>query len=199
MIDDVDKTIAAFLKTELPPDVSKRLAITFLPTDGSFPSASIALPAVNLFLYGVSESVDFRDNAPVIQRLPDGTATQGKAPVYLDCSYLVTVWPDPKIADPIADEHAILGAVTKVLLAHPQVPDGALQGALPDAQTYPVAAKLTNSDFKSPAEIWQSLGGRQKLFLNYRITFAMPVVEPTPTPLVTDKQIRFSMLQEVSS
>jgi hypothetical protein len=198
MIDDVDKTIAAFLKSELPSEISAHLAITFMPTDSGYPVAGAALPVVNLFLYGVSENVDHRDNAPVIQRLPDGTALKGNSPVYLDCSYLVTVWPDLQGTDPVEQEHSILGAVTKVLLAHPQLPDDALQGTLPDSQTTPVAAKLTGGDFRSPAEIWQSLGGRQKLFLNYKITFAMQVAQPKPTTLVTEKQIRFSLLEEVN-
>ncbi len=199
MIDDVDKTIAAFLKSELPPDVSARVAITFLPTDSGFPASDLALPLVNLFLYSISESVDHRDNAPVIQRLPDGTAQKGRAPTYLDCSYLVTVWPDPKAVNAMENEHSILGAVTKVLLGHPQLPEGSLQGALPDSQAVPVGAKLTTSQFNSPAEMWQSLGNRQKLFLNYRITFAMPVVAPEPTDLVTDKLIRFTLMEEVNS
>jgi hypothetical protein len=199
MIEELDKTIAAFLKSGLPQDIGSRVIVSFATPDSQFPPAGMALPAVNLFLYNVGESADLRDNAPSVQRLPNGTAYKSRPPVYLECSYLVTVWPDPKIENPAADEHTIMSAVTKVLLAHPALPDDLLQGSLQNSQTAPVAAKLSRGEFRSPGEIWQALGGRQKLSLNYTVTFGMPVFEAEQATLVREKQIRFNPSVAVDS
>ena len=194
MIEALDKSIAAFLGAELPAEIGSRLAISFAPLGDQFPPSTLALPAVNLFLYRMEESASLRDQSPVLQRLANGFAQKTRPPVYLDCSYLVTIWPDPKGSDPTEEEHAILGAVAKVLLAHAVLPSDSLQGAMQTTQTAPVAAKLSTGTFTSPTDLWQALGGRPKLTLNYTVTFSMPVYEPEESPLVTENQIRFRVL-----
>lgn len=194
MIDELDKTIAELLKSGLPPELGDKLTVSFASPGAEFPPAALPLPAVNLFLYNLIPNTERRENAPVVQRLPGGGATKQRPPTYVDCSYLLSVWPDAKSSDPVAEEHNILGAVMKVLLANPMLPAELLHGSLPDTQTAPVAGKVASPAPKDPSEVWQSLGTRQKLSLMYTVTFSIPMSDPEETPLVTEKQLKFRTL-----
>jgi hypothetical protein len=63
----------------------------------------------------------------VVTRQTPGVATKQRAPVRVDCAYLVTAWVRGNDAQ---QEHRVLGAVMQVLLRHPTIPTGVLQGAL---------------------------------------------------------------------
>src|SRR5215207_10417855 len=128
MIDDLDRTLEALLKRELPPGLVEQVAVTFATPNDQFPPASVALPAVDLFLYDVRENRELRRVEPRVER-QNGVVVQTPPPVRIDCSYLVTAW----VADGSSsalDEHRLLGEVMRVLMRHPTLPDAILQGTL---------------------------------------------------------------------
>jgi len=73
MIDDLDKSLEQLLRSELPPSLVAQVAITFATPGDQFPPASVALPAVDLFLYDVRENRDLRSNEWQLERRSDGT------------------------------------------------------------------------------------------------------------------------------
>ena len=66
------------------------MQISFATPDDQFPSQSITLPAIDLFLYDVRENLELRSNEVSIERRGDGTATRTRPSVRVDLSYLIT-------------------------------------------------------------------------------------------------------------
>src|SRR5262245_62828407 len=100
MIKDLDETIAALLRRDLPPTLAKQVQISFATPDDQFPPQSVTLPAIDMFLYDVRENLELRSNEFYVQRMSDGTSTKTRAPVRVDFSYLVTAWPSATVPDP---------------------------------------------------------------------------------------------------
>jgi hypothetical protein len=175
MFDDLDATLAALLDRELPVE---GVAISFAAPDDRFPPSGIGLPAIALFLYDIQENRGLRADRFELGRREDGTVTRTRAPVRVDCSYLITAWPSESAPDPAADEHRLLGAVMKVLLRHPRIPAEDLRGELVD-QEPPVRSRLlAESQLRSLGEFWQAMGGKPKATLQYGVTIGFDVFEP---------------------
>lgn len=177
MIDDLDRTLAALLARELPAGLVEQVAVTFAAPNDQFPPPSVALPAVDLFLYDVRENRDLRRVEPRVER-SNGVVVQVPPPVRVDCSYLVTAWASESSTTPAYDEHRLLGEVMRVLLRHPTLPDEVLQGSLQSQEQPPPATSLQSGHLQNLAEFWQALGGRARAALNYTVTLAVPVREP---------------------
>jgi hypothetical protein len=190
MIHELDHTLRALLERELPPSLAQQVAISFDPPDDQFPPPAVTLPAVDLFLYDVRENHNLRSSEWLVERRSDGTATRQRAPVRVDCSYLITAWPSAGAPAPAEDEHYILGEVMLALLRHPTLPPQVLQGSL-DSQELPLPTTvLQPGQLQSLGEFWQALGGKPKAALNYTVTIAVNVDKPMALgALVTDKQI----------
>ena len=80
MIDDLDRTIAALLRRELPPALAQQVQISFATPDDQFPPQSVTLPAIDMFLYDVRENLELRSSEVYLQRTSDGTAIRTRAP-----------------------------------------------------------------------------------------------------------------------
>ena len=192
MIDDLDKTLAALLRLELPPGIVSQVNISFAAPDNQFPPSSVTLPAVDLFLYDLQENRDLRSNEWITARQDDGTAVQTRPPVRLDCSYLVTAWASSSSPSPAQDEHRLLGEVLKVLVSHPTIPDAVLQGALKGQMPPLPATTLQPGRLQSLGEFWQALGGKPKAALTYTVTIALDLgVGMAAGPPVVDKLLKF--------
>ena len=192
MIDDLDKTLQELLKRELPPALAAQVTITFATPDDQFPPAAVRLPAIDLFLYDVRENRDLRSNEWQVERRSDGTATKKRAPVRVDCSYLITAWPSASAPNPAEDEHRLLGAVMLALLRHATLPAGVLKGSLTGQQPPLPASSLQPGRLQSLAEFWQALGGKPKAALNYTVTIGVEAFKPIEAGLpVTDKMLKF--------
>lgn len=196
MIADLDRTLSAFLQQALPKDVSAEVGISFANPGDSFPSKGRALPLISLFLHGIGQREDLRDNPSNVQRQSDGTAVITRPPVFLSATYLVTIWTDTS-ADPEAvQEHGIISAVTASLLGAPVLPVECFVGQLAAFGAGTVTGKLTSGGPQTPMTVYQALGNRQKLSLSYEVTFPMPVFAPAQTPLVTGRTVRFRRITE---
>lgn len=192
MIDDLDRTIQEVLRHELPASLFEQVSISFAAPDNEFPPAAVALPAVDLFLYDVRENLELRDRQWITDLRNDGTATRRRAPVRVDCSYLITGWPSENSTTPAFDEHRLLSEVMKALLRHPVLPEALLQGALRGQEPPLPATSLHPGRLQSLAEFWQALGGKPKAALNYSVTIGVAVDRPIDTEaLVRDKELLF--------
>ena len=196
MIDDLDRTLEALLTRELPPGLMEQVTVTFAAPNDQFPPASVALPAVDLFLYDVRENRELRRVEPRVER-HGGVVVQTPPPVRIDCSYLVTAW----VADGASsalDEHRLLGEVMRVLLRHSTLPDAVLQGALAEQEIPPPTSSLQQGHLQNLAEFWQALGGKPRAALNYTVTLALQVGLPVELgPPVSERTLRLRVGTEV--
>lgn len=192
MIDDLDKALQELLKQELPPGMASQVAISFAPPDNTFPPSSVTLPAIDLFLYDIRENRELRNREWEIERRSDGTGSKKRAPVRVDCSYLVTAWSSAASSTPAFDEHRLLGEVMKALLRHPTIPTTLLQGGLTGQDPDLPTVALQSGQLQSMGEFWQALGGKPKAALNYTVTIGVEAHLPEETGLlVTDKLLKF--------
>lgn len=173
MIDDLDRSLENLLKRELPPELVSQVTISFATPDGTFPPPSVALPAIDLFLYDVRENRDLRDGEWRIERQSDGTSVRKAPPVRVDCSYLITTWPSSSSTTPARDEHRLLGEVMKALLRQPTLPSAVLEGSLQGQNPPMPTSSLQPGRLQSLAEIWQALGGKPKATLSYTVTIGV--------------------------
>jgi hypothetical protein len=193
MIKDLDETIAALLRRDLPPALVGQVQISFATPDDQFPPQSVTLPAIDLFLYDVRENLELRSNEVYLERRSNGTAIRTQPLVRVDFSYLVTAWPSESVPDPAEDEHHLLGEVMRVLLRYQTIPADMLQGVLVGQQLPLPVGSLQPGRLQSLGEFWQALGGKPKAALNYQVTLAVDVTAPQEVPLVTDKVIQIRM------
>jgi hypothetical protein len=193
MINDLDKTLSVLLKQGLSPELAEQVQISFATPDDQFPPQSVTLPAIDLFLYDVRENLELRSNEVFIDRRSDGTATQTRAPVRVDFSYLITAWSSDSVPDPAEDEHRLLGEVMRVLLRHRTLPREVLRGDLENQEPALPVSSLQPGRLQSLGEFWQALGGKPKAALNYQVTLSVQVDDEIPVDLVTDKIIKVRM------
>jgi hypothetical protein len=192
MIDDLDRTLQQLLRHELPPGLFEQVSVSFAAPDNEFPPASVTLPAVDLFLYDIRENLELRNTQWIVEHKNNGTATRRRAPVRVDCSYLITAWPSENSTTPAFDEHRLLSEVMKALLRHPIIPEVLLQGSLRGQEPPLPASSLHPGRLQSLAEFWQALGGKPKAALNYTVTIGVAVDQPVETEtLVRDKELQF--------
>lgn len=181
MIDYVDEALKNLLLRDLSFLEADR--IYFETPDREFKPG---LPAVNLFLYDVRENMELRDNEGRALR-GNGTATTWRAPVRVDCSYLITAW-----AGDIKGEHMLLGAVMRALLRYTTLPVDILPPPL-RAQEVPLPTSVLQPSYlQSVGEFWQALDGKPKAALNYKVTVAVQPFDPIELPLVIESNTAIS-------
>jgi len=167
--------------------------ISFATPDDQFPSQSVTLPAIDLFLYDVRENLELRSNELSLERRGDGTATRTRSPVRVDLSYLITAWPSESVPNPAEDEHRLLGEVMRVLLRYRTLPEDVLQGELRGQRPSLPISTLQPGRLQSMGEFWQAVGGKPKAALNYQVTLSVDVAAPEEVRLVTEKVIKIRM------
>lgn len=185
MLQDLDATLTALLRAELP---VQNVAISFAAPDDQFPPPGVSLPAIALFLYDVREDYELRSAQWELDRRPGGTFTRTPPPVRVTCSYLITAWASATAPDPAHDEHRLLGEVLKVLLRHPTIPENFLSGELAGQEPPLPARIIAEAHLHSLGELWQAMGGRPKATLHYAVTISVGVSKPVEAgPAVTDR------------
>jgi hypothetical protein len=199
MFDDVDRTVEELLRQGLPLELLEHVGISFATPDSEFPPGAVTLPAINIFLYDVRENMDLRNREWYVERQDDGSSTRQRAPVRVDCSYLVTAWPSEAAPNPAEDEHRLLGEVLKVLLRHATIPQVLLQGSL-KAQEPPLpAVTIHASQLQSWGDFWQAIGAKPKVALNYTVTIGVVPDRAIETEVpVRDKTLKFQPVMEVT-
>lgn len=186
MFQDLDESLATLLIRDLS---VANVAISFAAPDNEFPPMDVSLPAIDLFLYDIRENMELHSNEWTHERV-NGRVLRQKAPVRVDCSYLITAW--SSATNPIEDEHRLLGEVMRVLLRYRVLPAEILQGEL-IGLTPPVRARvIRQGHLQSLGEFWQAMGGKPKASLHYTITISADIFEPEDLgPPATEKVVKF--------
>lgn len=199
MIDDLDRTVEQLLRHELPTAIVDQVGVSFAAPDTEFPPASVTLPAVDLFLYDIRENLELRSGQWIIEHQENGTATKRKAPVRVDCSYLITAWSSESSMTRALDEHRLLSEVMRVLLRHPTIPEVLLQGSLRGQEPPLPSSTLQPGRLQSVGEFWQALGGKPKAALNYTVTIGVVADRPVETEMpVFDRSLKIRPEVEVT-
>jgi hypothetical protein len=182
MLDDLDRTLRALLRREIP-DLEADEQVGFRPPgEEAKPNAL----SVNLFLYDVRENRDLRTNDWQVERRDD-VFLRRRAPRRIDCSYLITAW----AGDPLS-EHLLLGQVMEALIRYAAIPDDLLVGRI-RGQSVPTSL-LQASSMQSLGEFWQALGNKPRAVLNYTVTIGVDPFEPTEVPAVTGQVTRIGQV-----
>lgn len=180
MIRDLDDTIRELLHTRAP--AGSELAgatISFDVPDDAWRQKVTTL-TVNCYLYDVRENRALRTQEGLIERSADGTRAARRAPpVRVDCAYCITAFSRHN-AISVADEHRVLTQALVVLLKHPTIPTGVLQGGL-TTQIPPYPTVIAQPDgVKNAPEFWRALDQQLKPSLNYVVTLAIRLDTPAP-------------------
>jgi hypothetical protein len=189
VFDDVNRTIEALLRAELPADVAGQVGISFATPDETFPPQGLQLPALNLFLYEVRENTQLRDLEAAFERRADGQVTRVAPPVRVDCHYLVSAVAKKQLGSEI-EEHHILGATLRALLRHKVLPASVLRGELAGKSPPMRAVAIAPGTHASGLELWQALKGKPRACLHYTLTIPVDTSLPeTVGPPVTTLEI----------
>jgi hypothetical protein len=166
MLADLDETLRVLLKRELARHGFDGVEVAFDAPARDW-SSQLSGPTVNLFLYDLRESHEFRPTEWGTDR-SNGRHREVRPPMIMECSYAVTAW-----TQAVEDEHRLLSQVLGVLFAFPQLPADALAGRLPEtAQRFAIEGRIGQPKSDGKADFWSAVGGQYKASLDYVVTLA---------------------------
>lgn len=190
VLQDLHRGITALLRAELPEDIRGQIGISFATPGEDFPPASVALPALNLFLYDIVNNGDLRQSGGGWEAQGQGEFMRAPDPFRIACHYIVTAWAREGTPSPEDDEFRLLGEAMRVLLRYRILPASAVFGEFARRNYMVHVRALEGGRLGSPGEFWQALGGKPRPFFNYSLIFALPVNEPeVSTAVVTDARV----------
>ncbi len=196
MFDDLDASLAAVLADAAAPAEVRSAEVTFTVPDKDFNPAQ---PTLDLFLHEVQENRDLRDDQPRVQHLPGGGWISTRAPMRVNCSYLVTAWSPKGGGLRAAEEHRLLGRSLLWLGRFPVIPDSYLQGSLANpAQPLPVSTLVAQTrEGQSMGEFWTALGIAPRPAFSLTVTVALqPFPDADNFPDVAAVQVRSALLPD---
>lgn len=194
MFDDLDASLAAVLADPTAPVEVRSAEVSFAVPDHDFAPAQ---PTIDLFLHDVQENRTLRDDLPTLDRLPTGGWQQQRAPMRVDCSYLVTAWSPLTEAQRAAAEHRLLGRTLLWLGRFPVIPTDYLRGSLVSTpQPYPVPAWVAQrSEGQSMGEFWTALGIAPRPAFSLTLTVALqPYTEFDEFAALQEIQLRSGLV-----
>ena len=166
MLADLDETLRVLLKRELARHGFDGVEVAFDAPARDW-SSQLSGPTVNLFLYDIRESGDYRPTEWQTD-MANGHHREVRPPMIMECSYAVTAW-----TQAVEDEHRLLSQVLGVLFAFPQLPDDALAGRLSEtARRFAIEGKIAQAKSEGKADFWSAVGGQYKASLDYVVTLA---------------------------
>jgi hypothetical protein len=192
MLQDVDETLQRLLAAELAQTPGCPI---FHPSQIAFDPPASAEAAqdgeahVNLYLHDVRENLRLRDESYRTVRSPGKRmpfeVERRRAMVYLDLSYLVTVY----AGDDPALEHRLLSDVLRVMLRYLAVPEQYLAGLLEGKGSNALLLAVAQPDhaaYTDPPGLWQALGGRLRPALSLVATGPFDPLETKWTKIVRE-------------
>jgi hypothetical protein len=192
VIDDLDRTIEALLRSELPEPIVSQVAITFAAPDDQFPPTSVTPPALDLFLFGVHEDADLRTNEMIVERDGNGATTRRRAPVRVACSYLVSAWASESSTTPALDEHRLLGEAIAALTRHRTIPTPLLHGRIAGQEPPLPTTTLEPERAQTHVDVWRAFGGKPRAAFLYTVTVGIDVLPPVEAgPPVVERRFRY--------
>ncbi len=184
MLADLDDSISALLKAELPIK-NGEIDIKFDQPKREW-SARLTRPTINFYLYDVRENVTLRQHA--WEKVPNGRPLmtgQKRMPFRFDCTYMLTVW-----ANEPEDEHNLLAHTLLALLRFPIIRENYLVGQMQN-QIFDIAARVGVHDkLTNPAEVWGSLDNELRPTIPYILTVPLDPWTPVEGPMVRSFSVR---------
>ncbi|MET0685357.1 MAG: Pvc16 family protein [Solirubrobacteraceae bacterium] len=166
MLADLDETLRVMLKRELARHGFDGVDIAFDAPAREW-SSQLSGPTVNLFLYDIRESGDYRPTEWQTD-MSNGNHREVRPPMIMECSYAVTAW-----TQAVEDEHRLLSQVLGVLFAFPELPGDALAGRLAEtARRFAIEGRIGQPKADGKADFWSAVGGQYKASLDYVVTLA---------------------------
>ena len=166
MLADLDETLRVLLKRELARHGFDGVDIAFDAPAREW-SSQLSGPTVNLFLYDIRESGDYRPTEWQTD-MSNGNHREVRPPMIMECSYAVTAW-----TQAVEDEHRLLSQVLGVLFAFPELPGDALTGRLMEtARRFAIEGRIGQPKSDGKADFWSAVGGQYKASLDYVVTLA---------------------------
>ncbi|MFJ5223724.1 DUF4255 domain-containing protein [Streptomyces sp. NPDC088400] len=128
-------------------------------------------PVLDCYLYDIREDVNRRQRGVAPVRDERGiTVSRRRAPRWFRLSYLLTAWTKRP-----EDEHRLLSAALATLIPQEVLPPDSLPEPLAAlGLSLPLTVSGAQSESRSLAEIWSSLGGTLKPSLDLVITVPFP-------------------------
>lgn len=172
MISEIDEALRRLVRAEV---LSGRndVTIAFDAPDSEWASQQTA-PALNLYLYDVSENLARREMMYEPVRDETGQVIERRPPPRrFDLAYLVSAW-----TQRVEDEHRLMDEVLVCLLSHEALPREHLADELA-GQPLPVrlTAGRPRPDVRKATDVWNALGGSLKPSIDLVVT----------TPFVTGR------------
>jgi hypothetical protein len=166
MFADLDKTLRKLLREELPIK-NGEIDIQFEQPSREW-SAKLSKPTVNLFLYDVRENHQLRQHQWEHIRNGNGSVTQKRSPMRVNCNYILTTW-----ANDSEDEHRLLTRSMIALFRFPTIPEDRLEGTLQNPK-YEILTQLARHDkLTNPAEVWSALDNELRPSVSYIVTLSL--------------------------
>jgi hypothetical protein len=155
----------------------------FKPTQGDV--------AINLFLYEIKEDRDLRQPVPD-KEFRNGQSVRKRAPLRVDCAYMVTAWSNIPTQDNVSNSHKLLGQAFNWLSRFPVIPDHYLQLGGLTGQYYGPPAMVAQMDgAKSAGEFWHALGIPPRPYFNLVVTITMDLDQHVEDTIVTTVSSRY--------
>ena len=140
--------------------------------------------AINLFFYEVKENRDLREPAPIRDASQPGV--RRRAPLRVDCAYMVTAWSNITNQDNVKNAHQLLGEAFKWLSRFPVVPEQFVQAGGLTGQLYEPPTMVAQMDgAKSAGEFWSALGIPPRPYFNLIVTICMDLDLAVEDAIVT--------------
>src|SRR5918999_1418531 len=144
MLADLDETLRVLLKRELARHGFDGVEVAFDAPAREW-SSQLSGPAVNLFLYDLRESHEFRPTDWRDDR--SNGHREVRPPMIMECSYAVTAWTQ-------AVEDELAGRLAET------------------AQRFAIEGKIGQPKSDGKADFWSAVGGQYKASLDYVVTLA---------------------------
>jgi hypothetical protein len=164
MLADLDESLRSLLQRELAKHGFDQVEVAFDAPAKEW-SSQLAKATVNLFLYDLRESNDNRHRM-IDERRKNGSATETRPPLILECSYALTAW-----TQDVEDEHRLLSQILTILYSYPRLPAEVLSSRLANgSQRYPIFGRVGQARGEGKADFWNAVGGQYKASLDYVVT-----------------------------
>ena len=196
MFNLLDDTLRKLLDSA-PPNPANNL---FLSADISFDTPEKGFTpkqgdvAINLFLYEVKENRELRQPTPD-RELSNGRGVRRRAPLRVDCTYMVTAWSNITNQDNVANAHRLLGQAFNWLSRFPIIPDHyfpSRAGWTGAATLFAPPTMVAQMDgAKSAGEFWSALGIPPRPYFNLIVTICMDLDQSVGDSIVTTVSSRY--------
>ncbi len=162
--------------------------VSFATPEKGYPHSQ---ETVNLFLYETKENRELRSPLPD-DSVGNGLGVRRRAPLRVDCAYMVTAWSKDPGAQKIVSEHQLLGQAFNWLSRFPVVPARFLSLAGMGDQVFDPPTMVAQMDgAKSAGEFWVALGIAPRPYFNLMVTISMDLAHSVEDTLVTTLASRY--------